>query len=216
MRVLAFLKRRPEVGRDAFRAHYEEVHVPTALPVVGPSVRHYVRHHLREELHGRAGFDCLTALEYQDAAAMQALLARLAGAEGEAIRRDELTFMDKPENRWVVVEPAPGESGPVPADDAPQLLVCVRAPAAADASEFRAAFAGEPLRRLCEALGAGRRFRAQLAREASATAPLFDAVVQVGGTEAGGLAGWVRGLEATGAAVLAARVSVHATPLGAR
>jgi hypothetical protein len=216
VRVLAFLKRRPDVARDAFRAHYEEVHVPTALPVVGRSVRHYVRHHLREELHGRAGFDCLTALEYADEAAMQALLTRLAGPEGEAIRRDELTFMDKPENRWVVVEPAPAESGPLPGADAPQLLICVRAPAAADARGFRAAFAGEPLRRLREALGAGRPCRAQLAREVGATAPLFDAVVQVGGGEPGGLAGWVRELEATGAAVLAARVSVHATPLGVR
>jgi hypothetical protein len=214
VRVLAFLKRRPDVSRDAFRAHYEEVHVPTALPVVGRAVRHYVRHHLREELHGRAGFDCLTALEYADAAAMEALLAVLGGSEGEAIRCDELSFMDKPANRWVVVEPAPGAGGPAPEGDGPQLLVCVQAPAQADREAFRAVLAGEPLSSLRKALGPGRPWRPQLALAGSQGPPLFDAVVQIAGAEPGGLAAWVRELEATGACVLAARVSAHATPVG--
>jgi hypothetical protein len=214
--VLAFLKRREGLSRDDFRAHYEAVHVPTALPVVGRVLRHYARHHLREELHGRAGFDCLTAVEYPDEAAMQTLLATLAGPEGEAIRRDELTFMDKPANRWVVVEPAPGAGGPAPEGDGPQLLVCVRAPAGGDGVALRAAFAGEPLRGLLESLGADRRHRAQLAVAGSAGPPLFDAVVQVEGNDAGGLVGWARDLEAKGACVLAARVSVHPTPLGVR
>lgn len=216
MRVLAFLKRRADHTREAFRAHYEAVHVPTALPVVGPALRHYVRHHLREELWGRAGFDCLTAVEYPDEAAMQALLGVLAGPEGEAIRRDELSFMDKPANRWVVVAPAPGATGPLPEGDASQLLVCVRAPEAADAGAFRTAFAGAPLAGLRKALGAGRRCRAQLALAGSAGPPLFDAVVQIEGEEAPGLAEWARELEASGARAVAARVSVHATPLGAR
>jgi len=216
VRVLAFLKRREGLSRDAFRAHYEAVHVPTALPVVGRVLRHYVRHHLREELHGRAGFDCLTAVEYPDAAAMQALVGVLAGPEGEAIRRDELGFMDKPANRWVVVEAAPGARGPAPEGDDPQILVCVCAPNGADGAGFGAAFSGEPLRGLLDAAGPGRRHRAQLGVAGSAGAPLFDAVVQLGGGEAAGIVGWARDLEAKGAGVLVARLSVHPTPLGVR
>ena len=213
IRVLAFIRRRADVSRDAFRCHYEEVHVPTALPTLG-GVVHYVRQHIREEIFGAPGFDCMTSFEYRDAAAVRAAFERIEGPQGDAIRRDELRFMDKPANRWLVVEPAPGGSGPAPDDGGTQLLVCASAPAGRDAQAFRAAFAGEPLRRLREALGAGRPCRAQLAREASAGAPLFDAVVQLGGSETSGLSAWVRELEATGAAVLAARVSVHATPLG--
>jgi hypothetical protein len=212
VRVLAFVKRREDHTRDAFRAHYEAVHVPTALPVIAPFVRHYVRHHLNEEIDGRAGFDCLTALEYPDAAAMEGLLATLAGPAGEAIRRDELSFMDKPGNRWVVVAPVAGAEA-APEGDAPQLLVCVRAPAAADAAAFRAAFAGEPLASLRKAAGPERPCRAQLAVAGSAGPPIFDAVVQLGGGGAAGIAAWARGLGAAGAEVLASRVSVHPTPI---
>jgi len=89
IRVLSFLVRRPDLSRDAFRAHYEEIHVPTALPLL-EGVTHYVRHHVREEIHASPGFECMTVLEYRDEAAIRALRARLAGPEGEAVLSDEL------------------------------------------------------------------------------------------------------------------------------
>ena len=81
IRVLAFMVRRPDLTRDQFRDHYERTHVPTALPILAGTT-HYVRHHIREELFGRPNFDCMSAFEYRDAAAMHAVFAKSEGAGG--------------------------------------------------------------------------------------------------------------------------------------
>ena len=207
IRVLAFLVRRPGLSREAFREYYEGTHVPTALPLLA-GVTHYVRHHLREELHGRPGFDCMTAVEYPAAAAMDALLARLDGPEGEPVRRDELRFMDKPANAYVAVETEPGFEGgrPAPAE----ILVCVSRPAAAAQDAFRAQFARDALPALRAALRPSW-CRAQWARAGPARGASFDAVVQLGAAGAGGISAWARDVEAAGARVVAARITAHAT-----
>ena len=95
IRVLAFIRRLPGVSRDAFRTHYEEIHVPIALPLL-TGTSGYVRHHVREELYGRADFDCMTRFEYPDPATVRAVFERTEGPQAEAIRHDERGFMDKP------------------------------------------------------------------------------------------------------------------------
>jgi len=212
IRVLAFLVRRPDLSRDAFRAHYEEVHVPTALPLL-EGVRRYVRHHVREELHGRPGFDCMTALEYPDLAAMQRLQARLAGPEGEAVRSDELRFMDKPRNAFFPVEPACGseveDSAPAPAE----TLVCVSRPAGVAPEAFRARFAEESLPALRAALALPSACRPLWASAGPTRGAGYDAVVELGAAGADAIAAWAAELEGSRARVVAVRVSAHATAM---
>ena len=228
IRVLAFIRRLPGISRDAFRSHYEEVHVPTALPTLG-GITGYVRHHVREEIHGAPGFDCMTRFDYRDGAAVRDALSRIEGPQGDAIRRDELTFMDKPANVFFAVEEAPA-SGPQPARSEPQasevhsgweatparaerarLLVCVRRSEVEEIARFRARFLDERLPALRAAVEDARWCRPQWALPGVAQGTGFDAVTEIGAAGAGELARWARALEAEGAQVIAVRVSVHET-----
>ena len=58
IRTLSLLKRREDLDREAFRRHYEERHVPLALPLLDGLV-HYARHHVVREVRGPIGFDVL-------------------------------------------------------------------------------------------------------------------------------------------------------------
>jgi uncharacterized protein (TIGR02118 family) len=240
IRVLAFIRRLPGVSRDAFRTHYEEIHVPIALPFL-TGTSGYVRHHIREELYGKADFDCMTRFEYPDAAVVRAVFERIEGPQAEAIRRDERTFMDKPAIVFFPVEEASAngrqparasearsepkasevhsgrpkasevhEAGRQPAEGL-RLLVCARRPPAEDASRFRARFLEDHLPALRAALLLPHATRPQLALPGAAQSRGFDAVVEIAAAGAGEIASWARALEAEGAQVIAAGVSVHET-----
>jgi uncharacterized protein (TIGR02118 family) len=210
IRVLAFIRRRADVSRDAFRCHYEEVHVPTALPTLG-GVVHYVRQHIREEIFGAPGFDCMTSFEYRDAAAVRAAFERIEGPQGDAIRRDELRFMDKPANVFFAVEEATAwEATPARAERA-RLVVCVRRPEGEEPASFRARFSNDGLPALCTAVEDADWCRPQWARPGVAQGIGFDAVTEIGAGGAGELARWASELEAKGAHVIAVRVSLHET-----
>ena len=98
VKTLAFIARREDIERDAFRDHYESVHSPLALPILD-GLERYLRHHVRRELEGTPFFDCVTSFWWRDGTALNALLSRLDGPEGAAVRADELTFMRKEANR---------------------------------------------------------------------------------------------------------------------
>lgn len=102
IKALALIKRLPGTDRDAFREHYETVHVPLALPLLD-GLERYVRYHVHSNRYGDFAFDVLSAFWYRDRAATDEVFSRLASAEGEAILADELTFMDKPANRFFAV-----------------------------------------------------------------------------------------------------------------
>ena len=230
IRVLAFIRRLPGVSRDEFRSHYEEIHVPIALPSLAGTTG-YVRHHVREEIHGAADFDCMTRFEYPDAAAVRAVYERTEGPQADAIRRDERTFMDKPAIVFFPVEESPAwyASGRQPArseakpneaqsgwearagTEGARLLVCVRRPEAEPPGSFRARFLGESLPALRAAALGPRWTRPQFALPGAAQSRGFDAVTEIGAEGAGELARWARALEAEGAGVIAVRVSVHET-----
>jgi hypothetical protein len=212
MRVLAFIVRRPDVSRDAFRAHYEDVHVPTALPFLG-GITAYVRHHIREELYGAATFDCMTAFDYRDEAAVQAVLKRVESPQAAVLRRDELTFMDVPRNHYFAVRDASPWQRPAAPEAAVHLLACVRRPPAEKVQAFCERFLVEALPALETAVDRPDWLRLQFALGGSGPGAAFDAVAQIGARGAGGLAGWARALEASGASVVTARVTAHATPM---
>lgn len=107
IRVLALLVRRPDLSREAFRDHYERTHAPLALPLLGTGVRHYLRNHVVPGLDAdRCPFDVLSEFGYADGPAMKDVFARLTSpdAEAEAVRADELRFLDKPRNSFFRIE----------------------------------------------------------------------------------------------------------------
>lgn len=132
IRALALIARRGDITRDAFREHYETVHVPLALPHL-TGLRHYERNHIVEVLDPEEpGFDVLSQFGYADAEAIASVGTMLASsAAGEAIRRDERTFMDTQKNVFFevhrrahrVAEPR----------DAVKVAILVEAPAMSDA-----------------------------------------------------------------------------------
>lgn len=100
IRSVAFIQRRSDISRSAFRRYYEEKHAPFARPQLA-GLRHYVRNHVIAE-HGdyAVPFDTISEFEYVDRAALDALLALLDGPAGAAIREDESHFMHKPGNSF--------------------------------------------------------------------------------------------------------------------
>jgi uncharacterized protein (TIGR02118 family) len=116
--VFALIRRRADFIRDAFRAHYEDVHAPLALPLL-PGLTTYVRNHIREELRGTPDFDVLSEFSYPDGKTVARSMALIEGPEGEAIRQDEASFMDRAAQRIVPVsreriqgDDAPDQPGP--------------------------------------------------------------------------------------------------------
>ena len=212
MKTLALIARKPGISRDEFRAHYEDRHVALALPLMGGLVR-YVRHHVREELRGDAGFDAMTSFAYRDAAGLHGVIARLAAPAGDAVLRDELTFMDKPRNRFFAVrETAEGGS---PDRAAPlQYVALVKRAAGQGADSFAAEFASRALPALLDAV---RGVRWWLHHDAFAAfgEPPYDAVVQLHADADADLAAWCATRERDGVDVALVRVSEHETPLPA-
>ncbi len=110
LKVLALIKRLPELERSAFREHYEERHVVVAKPLLEHLVR-YARYHIEEELIGQVDFDVVTSFGYRDQRAVEGMFATLAGPAADAILEDEKRFMDKPANRFFEVSERPWREG---------------------------------------------------------------------------------------------------------
>lgn len=210
LKTLALIARKPGLSREEFRAHYEEVHAPLALPLLRGLVR-YVRHYVTEELHGAPGFDVITSFTYRDAAAARAVMAKLATAAGDPIRADELTFMDKPRNRFFEAREV-SETGARDRAAPLQCAALVKRVAGEGAAQFAADFAERALPALRNA-ARGLRWCLHSAALDSFGEPPFDAVVQLHAEADAGLARWVASLETRGARVAIVRVAERETAL---
>jgi uncharacterized protein (TIGR02118 family) len=197
VKTLALIVRRPDLSRAAFRAHYEAVHAPLATPLLSGLLR-YVRHHVLGEIHGAPPFDVVTSFVYRDAAAARAVMARVAGPEAEALRQDELTFMDKPRNTFFAVREE-GERGARAAPADFQAVVLVK---------------GGPAR-LSPPREAVRGLAWELCNESLPQfgAPPFDRVWQLHAAADDGLAAWGARAAGQGAGVCIVRVSEDETPI---
>jgi uncharacterized protein (TIGR02118 family) len=109
LKVLALIKKRPDLSRQAFREHYEERHVPIAKPLLAHLVW-YARHHIEEDLHGRVDFDVVTAFGYPSPQAVSDLFVTLSSEAGQAIHEDERNFMEKGSNRFFEVSERPWQA----------------------------------------------------------------------------------------------------------
>jgi len=179
IRLLALIARRSDLSRAAFREHYENVHAPLAEPALAGLV-HYVRNHLRNPVTGspadsEPGFDVLSEFGYAQTRDFERVSALLASPRGDAIRTDELRFMDKPRNVHFGLEPRALRSAAGPAKrqaaGTGKLAILARRHAGVDRVGF--------LRDLDEALGAwaSRASRAaHFETRGLADAPPWDAV----------------------------------------
>lgn len=210
MKTLALIARKPGLASAEFRAHYEQRHVALALPLMRGLVC-YVRHYVEATLHGQASFEVATSFDYRDAPAFADVRQRLASAAGDAVRADELAFMDKPRNRYFELRPLE-ERGARRAEAPFACIALVRRAAGWGRAEFSASFAAQALPALRDAV---RGLRWQLHHEALPTfgEPEYDAVTQLHADADAGLARWGTEREHEGARVVLVRVAEHATPL---
>lgn len=214
MKTLALIARRPDIDRAEFRDHYEEIHAPLAVRTLLEGTKRYVRHHLREELVGRAAFDVVTGFWYRDAAAAVAIMRRTETPAGEAIRRDELTFMDKPANTFFAVTERVVHGGE-DRNAGLAAVALVRRPSGAELAPFVEAYERDSVPALLDAVRAPAWCLQNRALPFGADEPAFDVVTQVHAAGDAGLASWAQGIVATGASVVLATVSEHESDLSA-
>jgi uncharacterized protein (TIGR02118 family) len=107
IKMVFMLKRRPGMSREDFVAYYEANHARLAEPYVTKAAR-YVRRYLSPEASPFSQpadeFDVLTELWFDDEAAMQATMAKLAEPDVQsAIEADEEKLFDRPRSRVYTV-----------------------------------------------------------------------------------------------------------------
>jgi hypothetical protein len=98
IKAMALIKRRPDISREEFARHYEEVHAPLALRYFR-EWKAYIRNHVVETLRGEeAAFDCISEFWHADWKGIERSMEFNASAAAQPLRDDELSFMDIPAN----------------------------------------------------------------------------------------------------------------------
>jgi hypothetical protein len=210
MKTLAMIVRRKDHTREAFRAHYEDIHAPLAMETVMEGTIYYVRHHIADEVHGCPFFDVVTAFEYRDNAAAAKLMERLGGPEGERIIADEHTFMDRDRNTFFAVEErlvsgAPDRTAGFSA------IALVKAPAESEREGFVRDYEAESIPALLDATKSPVWCLQNRALALGGPPPAFDLATQVHAAGDDNLSGWAATLESGGAEVVVIGVSEHET-----
>ena len=212
MKTLALIARRKDIDRAEFHDHYEEIHAPLAVRTLLEGTTRYVRHHLREELFGRPAFDVVTGFWYRDAAAAVEIMRRTETPVGDAIRRDELTFMDKPANTFFAVT----EHAVRGAEDHTATVAAValvRRPPSHDAAHFVERYEKDSVPALLDAVHQPGWCLQNRALRFGHDEPAFDVVTQIHAAGDAGLAKWAQSIAATGANVVLATVTEHESDL---
>lgn len=108
IKIVALLKRRPDVTLEDFCTYYEQHHAPLfarSIPSdVAEAIKHYVQNHAVQLGRGTTEppYDCVTEIGFDDVAGMERWTNWYLGPEGKVLRDDEEKFMD-PRQRVVVV-----------------------------------------------------------------------------------------------------------------
>jgi uncharacterized protein (TIGR02118 family) len=222
LKTFALIVRRPDLEREEFRRHYEEIHSPLALPLLEGTVR-YVKYHLLEDLSGRADFDVISGFWYASPEAAVAAMRRFDGPEGVPIREDEQTFMDTARNTFFVVSEVDRQGNDAGADvgtdvgeveggqGSDQCFVFVKAPAL-ERDAYLEGFDVRASERLRDAF---RRPGFVLTHQVlGAPDAAWDRVLQVrtvAATRPEGVAEWTAQEEGMGATVLVVRTRLYET-----
>ena len=207
MKTLALIVRRPDHTRDAFRAHYEEIHAPLAMSTIMEGTVRYVRHHVASEIAGSPVFDVVSAFWYRNAETAGALMARLDTDAGARVQADEATFMDRERNTFFAVTEHL-VSGAEDRDAPLAAIALVKAPAEADEAAWLEDYEA---RQVSALLDATRAPAWCLQNRALGPGTAFDRVTQVHAAADGGLSEWAEALRSQGAGVVVVSVTEHET-----
>jgi uncharacterized protein (TIGR02118 family) len=100
LKFMVVLYRRPDLTREQFRRHLEEVHGPLAKNL--PGLRKYIQNHVSDDPKRKSpGWDAIVELYFDDWTAME---AAWASPQGEASDADLELFADLTRVTWSVVE----------------------------------------------------------------------------------------------------------------
>lgn len=102
IKTIAFIRRRADHTREAFREHYENGHAPLAVHHIR-SFGRYVRNHVLEEIAGEPWFDVATEFWFENGADAKNVMDVLESPVGVEIRADEASFMERERNTSVPV-----------------------------------------------------------------------------------------------------------------
>jgi len=109
IKMIAVLTRRPNLTREQFRDHYENVHVPLIKGIMGDDLLHYVRNYTQRKgpasVGHEPGFDCVTELHFADKATFDRAIGIIEEPENaRRARADEASFLDMSKVQIAVVE----------------------------------------------------------------------------------------------------------------
>jgi uncharacterized protein (TIGR02118 family) len=100
IKIVALLKRRPDLTLEEFSRYYEHQHAPLAArsipPEVARAIKRYVQNHAIRLGGSRTDlpYDCVTEIGFDDVAGMQLWTTWYLGEGGRVLRDDEENFLD--------------------------------------------------------------------------------------------------------------------------
>lgn len=110
IKLIALIKRRPDVTLEAFCDYYEHRHAPLfqrAIPdEVAAAITHYVQNHAVQLGNGttETPYDCVTEIGFDDLDGMRQWSSWYLGEGGKVLRDDEENFMDPSQRTLIVTE----------------------------------------------------------------------------------------------------------------
>ena len=110
IKIVALIKRRPDLTLEEFREYYAQRHAPLFRRVIPPEVSdaitHYVQNHAVPIGSGANGapYDCITEIGFEDLDGMRVWSRWYLGDEGTVLRDDEAHFMDVGQRVVIVSE----------------------------------------------------------------------------------------------------------------
>ena len=104
VKVVALIKKKPDLSHEDFVSHYEEVHAPLAVKYF-PTIRKYVRNYVISPPGvEEPTCDCISEFWYDDMEGYQAAVDFLKSEAGQVMRDDQDRFMDRDKARHFLVE----------------------------------------------------------------------------------------------------------------
>lgn len=119
-KLMMFMKRKPGISFEAFRRHYEEIHIPLVAGWVGHLMTDFKRYYPTNFTNlfvgrddekeapakdGGVNYDAVSIYSIRDEAALEQLLLIAANPEfTQAITRDEANFADRGASRQSITD----------------------------------------------------------------------------------------------------------------
>lgn len=112
VKLIALIKRRPEISPEDFRRRYEAEHAALfarSIPAeVADAIDHYAQNHSARLGGGsEPAFDCVTEFSFRDMDALRVWSSWYLGDAGKVLRDDEEHFMDTGARVVLVTEQVP-------------------------------------------------------------------------------------------------------------